>query len=74
VTVMGVETHKRIWTYNDGLKAVFVGVVADAADLVFNITLGDSSVMSITDVEAQSVPEPAMAALDQVLRSLGETR
>jgi hypothetical protein len=70
VTVLGVETHKRIWSYNDGIKAVFVEVVADAADLVLQITLGDTSGVSIRDPEAETISQPAMAALDQILSSL----
>jgi hypothetical protein len=73
VTVMGVETHKRIWTYNDGIKAVFVEVIPQAEDLVFHITLGDSSGVSIRDAEAETIPKSAMAALDQILSSLAAT-
>lgn len=73
VTVMGVETQKRIWTYDDGIKAVFVQAVPDTADLAFNIWLSNNSQMSVQDPEAPAVSESAMAALDQVLSSLAAT-
>jgi hypothetical protein len=70
VTVLGVETHKRVWMYNEEIKAVFVQLVPDAEDLVLHITLGDSTGMSIRDAEAETVSKSAMATLDQVLGSL----
>ena len=45
-------------------------MVADASDLVFHITLGDSTGVSIRDAEAGTISESAMAALDQILSSL----
>jgi hypothetical protein len=71
---MGAETHKRIWTYNDAVKAAFVEVVPDAADLVFHITLGDNTGVSIRDAEAETISQRAMAALDQILGSLAATQ
>ena len=73
VTVLGIETHKRLWVYDEELKAVFVEVISDAADLVLHITLADGSTMFITDAETEEIPDSALAALDQVLGSL-ETR
>jgi hypothetical protein len=74
VTVLGVETYRRVWNYNDGLKAIFVEVVSDAADLILHITLGDGSGVSIQDPGAETISESEMAALDQILGSLAATR
>jgi hypothetical protein len=71
-TVMGVETHKRIWTYNGEIKAVYVDAAPETADLVVTVTLGDTSGASIAGPEAETISDGAMAALDQVLDSLAE--
>jgi hypothetical protein len=70
VTVVGVETHERIWTYDEGVKAVLVDVVNPTSDLVFQISLTDGSARSIKDAGAKTIPDAAMAALDQALASL----
>jgi len=73
VTVAGVETHKRIWTDDEGIKAVTVAVVNPTEDLLFDISLTDGSARSIKDAEAKTIPDAALAALDQVLASLSVT-
>lgn len=73
VTVAGVQTHKRIWTDDEGIKAVMVAVVNPNEDLVFDISLTDGSARSIKDADAKAIPDAAMAALDQVLASLTVT-
>jgi len=73
VTVAGVETHKRIWNDDEGIKAVIVAVVNPTEDLLFDISLTDSSARSIKDADAKTIPDTAMAALDQVLASLTVT-
>jgi hypothetical protein len=70
VTAAGVETYKRIWADDEGIKAVMVAVVNPNADLVFDISLTDGSARSIKDADAKAIPDAAMAALDQVLASL----
>jgi hypothetical protein len=73
VTVTGVETHKRIWTDDEGIKAVMVAVVNPTEDLLFDISLTDGSARSIKDADAKAIPDTAMAAFDQVLASLKVT-
>jgi len=74
VTLLGEETHKHVWTYDDGIKAIAVNTTGKSADLILSITLGDSSVMLIQDAEAETIPESAIAALDQVLNSFAVTQ
>ena len=73
VTVLGIETYKRLWVLDQELKAVFVELLSDAADLVLHVTLADGRTMLITDAETRPVPDAAIAALDQVLGSLAVT-
>jgi hypothetical protein len=73
VTVAGVETHKRIWVDDEGIKAVVVAVVNPTSDFLFDISLTDGSARSIRDADAKTIPDAAMAALDQVLASLTVT-
>jgi hypothetical protein len=73
VTVVGVETHKRIWADDEEIKAVTVAVVNPTSDLLFDISLTDGSARSIKDADAKAIPDAAMAALDQVLASLTVT-
>jgi len=74
VTLLGEQTHKMVWTYNGGVKAIAVNTHGKSADLVLSITLADSSVMLIQDAEAETIPEPAIAALGQVLSSFAATQ
>jgi hypothetical protein len=73
VSVAGVETHKRIWTDDEGIKAVVVAAVNPTSDLLFEISLTDGNAWSIKDAETKTIPDAAMAALDQVLVSLTVT-
>lgn len=69
VTLLGEETHKHVWTYDGGVKAIAVNTTGKYADLILSITLADTSVRVIQDAEAATLPESAIAALDQVLGS-----
>jgi hypothetical protein len=74
VTLLGEETYKHVWTYNGGIKAISVNNTGKSVDLLLSITLADSSVMLIQDAEAETIPESAIAALDQVLSSFAVTQ
>jgi hypothetical protein len=74
VTLLGEETHKLIWAYNGGIKAIAVNTTGESADLVLSITLADGSVVVIQDAEAATIPESAIAALDQILSSFVTTQ
>jgi hypothetical protein len=74
VTLLGEETYKHVWTYNGGIKAISVNNTGKSVDLLLNITLADSSVMLIQDAEAETIPESAITALDQVLSSFAVTQ
>jgi len=43
VTVLGEETHKLVWTYNGGVKAIAVNTTGKGSGPVLSITLADSS-------------------------------
>jgi len=70
VTLLGEETHKNVWTYDGGVKAIEVNTTGKYADLILSITLADSSARLIQDAETATIPDSAMAALDQVVSSL----
>jgi hypothetical protein len=67
VTLLGETTYKHVWAYDGGTKAIEVNTTGKNADLVLSITLGDCTVGVIQDPAAATIPESAMAALDQVL-------
>lgn len=74
VTLLGEETHKHVWSYNGGIKAIAVNTTGRIEDLVLSITLADSSVMLIQDAGAATIPDSAISALDQVLSSFAVTQ
>lgn len=69
VTLLGEETYRYVWMVDGGLKAVEVNTHGKSADLILSITLADGSVRLIQDDEAASIPDSAIAALDQVINS-----
>jgi hypothetical protein len=69
VTLLGEDTHKLVWTYDGGVKAMEVNTTGKTADLLLSITLADTSARLIQDAEAATIPDSAIAALDQVLSS-----
>jgi hypothetical protein len=69
LTLLGEQTQKLIWEVDGEVKAVAVSTSGESADLILSVTLADSSVRIIQDPAAETVPESAMAALDQVLSS-----
>jgi hypothetical protein len=74
VTLLGEETHKHVWADDGGTKAIAVSTTGKSADLILSITLADSSVRVIQDAEAETLPESAIAALDQILSSFAVTQ
>jgi Tol biopolymer transport system component len=74
VTLLGEETHKNVWAYDGGVKAVEVNTTGKYADLILSITLADTSARFIQDAEAATIPEFAIGALDQVLSSFTVTQ
>ena len=69
VTLLGEEKYKNVWAYDGGVKAIEVNTTGKYADLILSITLADTSARFIQDAEAATIPDSAIAALDQVLRS-----
>ena len=67
VMLLGERTYKYIWTDDDDTKAIAVNTTGQNADLVLSITLADSRVRVVQDAGAATIPESAVAALDQVL-------
>jgi hypothetical protein len=74
VTLLGEETHKNVWTYDGGVKAIAVNTTGKGSDLILSITLADGSVTLIQDAEAATIPASAIAALDQILSSFVVTQ
>jgi hypothetical protein len=74
VTLLGEHTYKHVWTYDGGIKAIEVNTTGKNADLVLSVTLDDCTVGVIQDAEAATIPESAIAALDQVLSSFRVTQ
>jgi hypothetical protein len=72
--LIGQDTHKLIWAYNDGIKAIQVQAVNEAADLALTIALYDGSVEWIGDPAAETVPETAIGVLDGILSSFTLTQ
>ena len=69
VTLLGEETYKNVWADAAGVKAIAVNTTGKIADLILSMTLADHTVTVIQDDAAATLPEPAIAALDQVIRS-----
>jgi hypothetical protein len=74
VTLIGQESRKWVWSDKDGIKAIEVHAVSEAADLVLQIALYDSSVEWIGDPEAESLPETALNVLYGILSSFKLTQ
>jgi len=74
MTLLGEETHKHVWTYDGGVKAIAVNTTGKHADLILSVTLADTSVRVIQDAETATIPASAVAALDQILSSFKATR
>jgi len=74
VRLLGEETHKNVWAYDGGVKAIEVNTTGKYADLILSITLADTSARFIQDAEAATIPEFAIGALDQVLSSFVVTQ
>ena len=74
LTLIGQDTHKLVWIYSDGIKAIQVQAVSEDANLALTITLRDSSVEWVGDAAAETVPEAAIGVLDQILSSFALTR
>ena len=69
VTLLGEETHKNVWAYDGGVKAIEVNTTGKYTDLILSITLADTSARLIQDAETATIPDSAVAALDQVVSS-----
>jgi hypothetical protein len=74
VTLLGEDTHKLVWAYDGGVKAMEVNTTGKTADLLLSITLSDCTVRAIQVSEAATIPDSAIAALDQVLSSFAATQ
>ena len=74
LTLIGQDTHKMVWTYNGGIKAIEVQAVNQDADLVLQIALYDASVEWSGDPAAETIPEAAIGVLDQILSSFTLTQ
>jgi hypothetical protein len=74
LTLFGQEGPKWVWTVNDGIKAIMVQAVNEAADLVLQIELYDGSVQWIGDPAAETLPETAISVLDGILSSFELTQ
>jgi hypothetical protein len=70
VTLMGQEVQKMVWTDGEGIQAMGLQVVIEAADLALQIALYDNSVLWIGDPAAEALPEMAIDVLEGVLSSL----
>jgi hypothetical protein len=74
VDLIGQDAPKLVWSDKDGIKAIMVQAVSEAADLVLQIELYDSSVEWIGDPAAETLPEAAINVLDGILSSFTLTR
>ena len=73
VTLLGEETYKNVWADAAGVKAIEVNTTGKNADLILSITLADYTVTLIQDDAAATLPEAAVAALDQIISSFALT-
>jgi hypothetical protein len=74
VDLIDQEATKWVWSDEDGIKAIEVHAVSEAADLVLQIALYDSSVEWIGDPAAESLPETAIGVLYGILSSFKLTQ
>ena len=67
VTLLGERTYRHVWKQGGETKAIKVNTTGQTADLLLGITLSDCTVRLIQDDETVTIPESAIAVLDQVV-------